>query len=334
MSGGAVAGTIMTPEVARTLIDGKAKPLGSLGRLEELAVRLAVLQRSASPVVVPAVLVCAGDHGAAAHVSAYPQAVTAAMVRTFLSGRAAISLVARQVGARLVVADAGVAGELPRDAGQLDARAGAGTADWTRGPAMSAAQRDGLLARGGEVAAGLAAEGVTVLALGEMGIGNTASAALLAHKVAGLPLLVGRGAGVDDAGLARKARAVESGAARTPARMEPGTALAEFGGFEIAMLAGAVLGARGTGLLVLVDGLIVTAAVLVAHAMAPEVLDHCVFAHCSAEPGHRAMLDHLGVAPLLELGLRLGEGSGAALAVPLVRAAAGLFGMADLAEVT
>ena len=323
----------MTAGQARALVDGKAKPLGSLGRLEELAVRLAVLQNSAAPVVDATVLVCAGDHGAAPHVSAFPSAVTAAMVGAFLSGRAAISLLARQVGAGLLVADAGVAADLPAHPDLLDAKAGRGTADWTTGPAMTAAQLDGLFARAAALVTRLAAQGATVLALGDMGIGNTASAALLAHKAAGLPLLVGRGAGLDDAGLGRKQRAVADAAARTPARLSGGDALLEYGGFEIAMLAGIILATPGTKLLVLVDGVIVTAAAIVAHAVDPAVLPHCVFAHRSAEPGHDAMLAHLGAAPLLDAGLRLGEGSGAALAIPLLRAAAGIFAMADLSEV-
>lgn len=323
----------MTPEAARALVDGKAKPLGALGVLEELAVRLAVLQGTASPAVEAAVLVCAGDHGSAPRTSAFPSAVTAAMVGTFLSGRAAIPLLAGQLGARLLVADAGVAADLPPHPMLIDASAGRGTADWTLGPAMTATQRDGLFAAAARVVAGLVDGGVTVLALGEMGIGNTASAALLAHKVAGLPLLVGRGAGLDEAGLGRKRHAVMAGAARTPARLPGLDALAEYGGFEIALLVGAILAARGTGLAVLVDGVIVTAAALVAAAIDPAVLVHCVFAHRSAEPGHDAMLAHLGARPLLDLGLRLGEGSGAALALPLLRAACAIFAMADLSEV-
>ena len=323
----------MTPEAARALVDGKAKPLGSLGALEELAVRLAVAQDTAAPVVNAAVLVCAGDHGAAGRVSAYPSAVTAAMVGAFLSGRAAISLLAAQTGARLMVADAGVAAALPSHPALIEAKAGWGTADWTSGPAMTRRQMDGLFAHARDLVGGLVQGGVTVLALGEMGIGNTASAALLAHKVAGLPMVVGRGAGLDDAGLSRKRHAVATGAARTASRLAGPEALLEYGGFEIAMLTGAMLAARGTPLILLIDGTIVTAAALVAHAIAPAVLDRCVFAHRSAEPGHDAMLAHLGVTPLLDLGLRLGEASGAALAIPLARAAAGIFAMADLSEV-
>ena len=321
----------MSPAEARALIDGRAKPLGSLGALEDLAIRLAVRQGTATPAVRAAVLVCAGDHGAAPRVSAFPAAVTAVMVSAFLSGRAAISILAAQTGARLIVADAGVAADLSPHDCLIDAKVAPGTRDWTSEPAMTPGQCRQAMAAGARAAADLAAEDITVLALGDMGIGNTASAALLVHKVAGLRLDVGRGAGLDDAGLRRKHGAVHQGAARTAGRLDPRTAMAEYGGFEIAMLAGAIVSAPAP-LMLVIDGVIVTAAALVAHAIDPACLDHCVFAHRSAEPGHDAMLAHLGVTPLLSLGLRLGEGSGAALAIPLLRAAAGLFEMAGLHE--
>lgn len=314
-------------------LDGKAKPLGSLGRLESLAVQLGLLQNRPDPVVRdPAVVVFAADHGAVASgVSAYPSAVTAAMVGVYGQGRAAINLFAAQAGARLLVVDAGVDADLP--AGPRDLKIARGTADWVHGPAMTAAQAEAALAAGATVLDELADAGCTVVALGEMGIGNTASAALLAHKVAGLPLQVGRGAGLDDAGLLRKERAVADGAARCAPRLPPMDALAEYGGFEIAMLAGAIGRARHRGTCVVIDGVIVTAACLVAHAIDPECLAACVFAHRSAEPGHAAMLHHLGAEPLLDLGLRLGEGTGAALAIPLLRAAVSVLGgMADLAD--
>ena len=314
----------------QALLDAKAKPLGSLGRLEALAVQLAAIQGTLTPVVRnPFVLVFAGDHGAAPAVSAYPSAVTAAMVAVYGQGRAAVNLLAAVAGARVVVVDAGVAGPVPDSA--INHRIAPGTADWRHGPAMTAAQAELALARGAAVIDGLG--DTTVVALGEMGIGNTASAALLVHKVAGLPLHVGRGAGLDEAGLHAKQAAVAQGAARTPDRLTPRDALAEYGGFEIAMLTGAILRGAERRVCVLIDGVIVTAAAVVAHAINPRCLAACVFAHRSAEPGHDAMLAHLGVTPLLDLGLRLGEGTGAALAIPLLRAAASLPGMADLADV-
>ena len=226
----------------------------------------------------------------------------------------------------------GVAAELAPHPGLVAAKIAPGTRDWSHGPAMTAAQAAAALARGGGIVDGLADRGTTVLALGEMGIGNTASAALLAHAVAGLPLVVGRGAGLDDAGLARKRALVEAAAARMTGRLAPHEALQAFGGFEIGMLAGAILHAATRGVAVVVDGTIVTAAALLAHAIDPACLPACIFAHRSAEPGHAAMLDHLGAVPLLDLGLRLGEGTGAALALPLLRAAAAV--LSDMAELS
>lgn len=323
----------------RRALDGKAKPLGSLGRIEALAVQLGLLQGTLRPRVEdPVVLVFAGDHGAVASgVSAYPSAVTAAMVRTYLAGRAAVNLFARQADARVLVVDAGVAVELPAHPGLVAAKIGWGTRDWSHGPAMTQDDAGACLRKAASIVDRLADGGCSVLALGEMGIGNTASAALLAHKVGGLPLgpLIGRGAGLDDAGLARKRAVAARGAARTLARLAPLDALAEYGGFEVAMLAGAILRAAERRVCVLVDGVIVTAASLLAHAIEPGCLAACVFAHRSAEPGHDAMLAHLGAVPLLDLGMRLGEGSGAALALPLLRAAvAVLSDMAELRDVT
>lgn len=319
----------------RDALDRKAKPLGSLGRLEDLAVQLGMIQGTLRPAVTdPVVLVFAGDHGAVASgVSAYPSAVTAAMVRAYLDGRAAINLFAAQSGARLLVVDAGVAAELAPHVGLVSAKIAPGTQDWVHGPAMTEADALAAIDAAAAIVGLLAAGGSTVLALGEMGIGNTASAALLAHKVAGLPLLVGRGAGLDGPGLLRKQAMVQAGSARTAARLDPIAALTEYAGFEIAMLAGAILAASERRICVVIDGVIVTAAALVAHAIRPACLDCCVFAHRSAEPGHDAMLAHLGATPLLDLGMRLGEGVGAALAIPLLRAAAGvLCDMADLSD--
>lgn len=323
----------------RRALDRKAKPLGSLGRIEALAIQLGTLQDTLRPRVEdPVVLVFAGDHGAVASgVSAYPSAVTAAMVRTYLAGRAAVNLFAQQADARVLVVDAGVAAELPAHPGLVAAKIGWGTRDWAHGPAMTLGDAKACLREAAAIVDRLTDGGCTVLALGEMGIGNTASAALLAHKVGGLPLdsLIGRGAGLDDAGLAQKRAVAARGAARTPARLAPLDALAEYGGFEVAMLAGAILRAAERRVCVVVDGVIVTAAALLAHAMELRCLAACVFAHRSAEPGHDAMLAYLGARPLLDLGMRLGEGSGAALALPLLRAAAAVLSdMAELRDVT
>ena len=274
-------------------------------------------------------LVFAGDHGTPT--SAYPSSVTAAMVGAYLAGNATINLFAAQAGARLLVVDAGIAATLQPHPGLLDAKVAHGTQDWTEGPAMSTAQCAQAMAAAAGIVDALAAGGTTVLALGEMGIGNTASAALLVHKAAGLPLRAGPGTGHDATGLARKQALMEAGAARTAPSLPPLGALAEYGGFEIAMLTAAILRAAERRICVVLDGVIVTAAAVLAHALRPECLAACVFAHRSAEPGHDAMLTHLGATPLLDLGLRLGEGTGAALALPLLRAAVSVLdGVADL----
>ncbi len=320
-------------EQLQARLDGKAKPLGSLGRIEALAVQLGMIQGTLVPSVLdPVVLVFAGDHGAAPAVSAYPSSVTAAMVGAYMAGRAAVNVFAAQAGARLVVVDAGVMADLPAHAGLVDARVRAGTRDWRHGPAMTVAELDHAMQRSGALVDGLADGGCTLLALGEMGIGNTASAALVVHKVAGLDLavLTGRGAGLDDAGLARKQAAMAAGAARTALRLVPRVALAEYGGYEVAMLAAAILRGAERRMCILIDGVIVTAAAVLAHAIQPDCLACCVFAHRSAELGHDAMLAHLGAEPLLDLGMRLGEGTGAALALPLLRAAAAV--LADMAD--
>ncbi len=315
-------------------IDRKTKPPGSLGRLEELALQLGLVQRSLSPrISAPHVLVCAGDHGAAkAGVSAFPQEVTWQMVENFLAGGAAINVLSHLAGMQLVVADAGVAHEFgPRD-GLVAMKVGAGgTANYLEGAAMTDAQCATAMANGAELVRDIAVAGCNVLAFGEMGIGNTASASLLTHCITGLPLAdcVGRGTGLDDAGLERKRGLLAQALVAWPERPAPGSVapddalriLARFGGFEIAMLAGAMLAAAEARMKLLIDGFIVTAALLVAARVSPAILDYCVYAHCSNEAGHRLQLDWLKGRPLLDLGLRLGEGTGAALALPLLKAA-------------
>jgi len=309
----------------RARIDAKTKPLGALGRLEALALQIGLIQQTLSPELrAPHLLVCAGDHGAArAGISAYPQEVTWQMVENFLAGGAAINVFARQMGIGLTVVDAGVAHDFGPRPGLVDAKVAPGTANYLEEPAMSAVQCNAALSWGRFLAHTLAEQDCKVLGFGEMGIANTASAALLTHCLTGVPLeqLVGRGTGLDDAGLARKRVLLGEAVARGGRQPEPLAALIEYGGFEIAMLAGAMLGAAERRMVLLIDGFIVTAALLVAHALAPAILPYCVFAHRSQEPGHALQLAHLGAEPLLQLDLRLGEGTGAALAWPLVQAA-------------
>ncbi|MBI2307995.1 MAG: nicotinate-nucleotide--dimethylbenzimidazole phosphoribosyltransferase [Rhodocyclales bacterium] len=316
-------------------IDNKTKPLGALGELERLALKVGLVQQTLTPRLDnPQMIVFAGDHGAArAGVSAFPQDVTWQMVENFLAGGAAINVFARANGLGLTVVDAGVAHDFGADCeqrGLVDAKVAPGTRNYIEEPAMTPAERDSAVARGAALARELAASGCKVLGFGEMGIGNTAAASLITHHLTATPLAdcIGRGTGLDDPGLARKRELLARAAARAglPATAAGGSehaqaVLAEFGGFEIAMMTGAMLGAAEAGMVLLVDGFIVGAAFLVAARLRPAIVDYAVFCHRSAEPGHQAQLAALGASPLIDLGLRLGEGTGAALAWPLLRAA-------------
>lgn len=321
----------------RAVIDGKAKPPGSLGRIEDLAVQLALISHPQPPRAARAVLlVFAGDHGLTAEgVSRYPSAVTPAMVRTFLAERASANAFADAVGADLRVIDAGVAADLPRHPNLRDAKVRYGTANAAREAAMTIAEVETALDRGYDAAASEIEDGADVLAIGEMGIGNTASAALLLHRLGPAPLAdcVGVGAGQDEVGMAGKRAALHLAAERSAAT-RPLDVLAEFGGLEIAMMAGAIFAAADRRRPIVIDGFIAGAAALVAVRMQPAVREFCVFAHRSAEKGHALLLDAVGATPLLDLGLRLGEGTGGLLAIPILRASALLFtDVADLSDV-
>jgi nicotinate-nucleotide--dimethylbenzimidazole phosphoribosyltransferase len=318
---------------ARRALDAKTKPRGSLGELEALACRIAAIRGTPEPGRLSAALVlAAGDHGYARRgVSAYPQEVTSQMLATFAAGGAAIDVLARETGLRLVVVDAGVV--RPVEHGEIRAlRLGAGTADATEGPAMPrTAALAGILA-GAELAEGLVTEGYGIVATGDMGIGNTtAAAALCAALLPAAPELVcGRGTGVDDEGLRRKIEAVRLAlTVNEPDPDDPVAVLAALGGYELAVLAGVCLGAAAGGSVVLLDGFVTSAAALVAARLAPASAARMVASHRSPEPGHALVLADLGLRPLLALGLRLGEGSGAALALPLVSASLAL--LADMA---
>ncbi|MDE2598698.1 MAG: nicotinate-nucleotide--dimethylbenzimidazole phosphoribosyltransferase [Rhodocyclaceae bacterium] len=307
-------------------IDNKTKPLGALGQLEALALQLGLIQQTLRPQLKnPRILVCAGDHGAAkAGLSAYPQDVTWQMVQNFLAGGAAINVLARQAGMQLVVADAGVNHDFDVCNGLLDAKVAYGTASYLDGAAMTTEQRDAAMRHGANAIEAAHANGCNVIGFGEMGIGNTSSASLITHCLTGAPLAqcVGRGTGLDDAGVARKLALLEQALTAWTKRSDDALdVLARFGGFEIAMLAGAMIAAAERRMVLLIDGFIVTAALLVAVRINPAVRECCVFAHCSDEAGHALQLRHLEAQPLLQLGLRLGEGTGAALAYPLLKAA-------------
>jgi nicotinate-nucleotide--dimethylbenzimidazole phosphoribosyltransferase len=312
---------------ARTHLDRLAKPPGSLGMLEDLVVRLAAITGQFRPEFArPTLLVAAGDHGVVAErVSAYPQAVTGQMVLNFLRGGAAINALAASVGARLIVVDAGVAAELPDHPGLRRVAIGRGTHNLLREPAMTRPDAAAAMLAGARIVAAEIDGGLDLLALGEMGIGNTTAAACLtsAFTSAAPELTTGRGAGLDDTRLAHK-RTVVAGALRRarPKPADPIGVLAELGGFEIALLAGAALAAATRRVPVVLDGYATAGAALVAVALAPNSRPYLIAGHRSAEPGHRVALEHLGLQPLLTLEMRLGEGSGAALALPIIQAAA------------
>ena len=307
------------------LIDTKTKPPGSLGRLETLARQMGLIQRTTHPTVErPVMIVFAGDHGIAQEgVSPYPQAVTAQMVLNFLAGGAAINALSRVAGVTLEVVNAGIATPLPHAEGLVDMPVAAGTRNFAHEPAMTRDQTLAAMHVGAERVRHHAALGTNVIGFGEMGIANTSAAACLMSRLCGVPIdeCVGRGTGLDNAGLAKKRNVLAAALARHAPGNEPLDVLATFGGFEIAMMAGAYLAAAEARMTILVDGFIASSALLVADALAPNVREYCVFAHASNEAGHRRMLDHFGAIPLLTLDMRLGEGTGAALAVPLLRAA-------------
>jgi len=328
------------PALAQRLqhrLDRKTKPVGSLGRLEALALQIGLVLGSETPRLRdPQVLVCAGDHGLAARgVSAYPSDVTWQMVENFLAGGAAVSVLARQHGLALTVVDCGVRHDFAPRAGLLARKVAPGTGDSSQGPAMTETQCAQAIANGREIVAGLPGNAVL---LGEMGIGNTSAASLLLARLGGHALedCVGAGTGMDAAGMARKRAVLTEVLQRHARATDPLQALAAFGGFEIATLVGAVLQAAAERRVIVVDGFISSAAVLVAQALQPRVTQRCVFSHRSDESGHALMLRHLGpdgatpARALLDLGLRLGEGSGAVLAWPLLQSACAI--LAEMAS--
>ena len=318
-------------QALRLAIDQKTKPQGSLGRLETLAQQIGLILGSTTPrLEQPQLVVFAADHGVAARgVSAYPSSVTWQMVENFLAGGAAVSVLARQHGLALTVVDCGVMHDFAPRPGLVVTKTARGSADCTRGPAMTSEQMHAALDAGLALVRALPGN---VLLLGEMGIGNTSAAALLMSRLTGEPLAacVGRGTGLDDAGLARKLAVLQEALALHAQAVAPLDVLMALGGLELATMTGAVLEAASQRRVIVVDGFITTAAVAVAAALSPAVLQRCVFAHCSAESGHARWLQLLGVQPLLDLGLRLGEGSGAALAWPLLDSASRL--LCDMAS--
>jgi len=323
---------------ARARQDTLTKPPGSLGRLEELSIQLAAITGRPRPSVArKAVVVMAADHGVAVEgVSAYPAAVTPQMVLNFCRGGAAINVLARQAGARVVVVDIGVAADFDPQPGLVIRKIASGTQNMAQGPAMTRAQAEAAINEGIDVLQSEFTKGLDLVATGDMGIGNTTPSAAIAAAITGLPVskVTGRGTGVDDAGLSRKVAVIEKAlAVNKPDPTDALDVLSKVGGFEIAGLAGVIIGAAAKRVPVVLDGFISGAAALIAAGLAPEVKPCLIAAHQSVEIGHRAILDHLGLRPVLDLDLRLGEGTGAVLAFHIVEAAARILDeMATFAE--
>ena len=306
-------------------VDNKTKPLGSLGKLEQVAIQVGRIQKTLSPRFNnPHMIIFAGDHGAAvAGISAYPQDVSWQMVENYLAGGAGANVFSRQSGMKMVVVDAGVAHDFGVREGLINAKISpTGTKNYLAEPAMTREQCELALERGAGFVRDAAAQGCNVVGLGEKGIGNTGSASLITHLLTGVPLAdcVGRGTGLDDAGLAHKRALMQKALdrAQLPADADVMTILTEFGGFEIVMMVGAYLAAAEAGMTILGDGVIATSALLAASRIEPAVLDYVVFCHYSAEAGHAVQIKALGAQPLLDLGMRLGEGTGAMVAYPVV----------------
>ena len=312
-------------KAARARQDMLTKPQGSLGRLESLSIQLAGITGQARPRIEHKVVaVMAGDHGVVEEgVSAFPQEVTPQMVLNFLGGGAAINVLAKHVGARVVIVDMGVAAPMEPHPQLVNRRVAAGTANIARGPAMTRAQAEESILNGVDVVEAEISRGLDILATGDMGIGNTTPSAAIACLVTRRSPneIVGRGTGVDNEGLRRKITAVENALkVNRPDPQDGLDILTKVGGFEIGGLAGAILAAAANRRPVVIDGFISTAAAIVAATLAPQVRDYLIAAHCSQELGHRLMMDWLGVQPLLDMHMRLGEGTGAALAMSLVEA--------------
>ncbi|MGQ9833560.1 MAG: nicotinate-nucleotide--dimethylbenzimidazole phosphoribosyltransferase [Candidatus Villigracilaceae bacterium] len=328
---------------ARARQDTLTKPQGSLGRLEELSIQLAGIYGQPIPSIKEKVIiVMAGDHGVVAEgVSAFPQEVTLQMVLNFLNGGAAINVLARQAGARIVVVDMGVAADLPPHPALLVRKIAPASANIALGPAMTGAQAKQVIQAGIEVVEAEIERGLDVVATGDMGIGNTTPSAAIAAAFTGQPpaQIAGRGTGLDSAGLERKIAVIERALAVNQPNPQDGLdVLAKVGGFEIGGLAGVMIGAAAHRKAVVVDGFISTAAAMIAVSLCPQVKPYLIAAHRSKENGHGIMLDWLGIKPLLDFDLRLGEGTGAALALPILEASLAIlrdmatFGEAGVSE--
>lgn len=305
-------------------IDFKTKPLGALGHLEEIALQIGLIQNTLTPELKnPSMLVFAADHGIVEEgVSPYPKDVTWQMVMNFCAGGAAINVFCKQNGINIKVVDAGVDFDFPADAPIINAKIARGSKNMLHEPAMSIAECEAAMTKGAEFVKAEAASGCNIIGFGEMGIGNTSPSSLLMHKFLGLPIEECTGAGTGMIG--EKLDYKTSVLKKVSEKHSPSTPLdilATFGGLEIAMMVGAILEAKKQNMVIMIDGFIATAATLTAIQMDAAVRDNCVFCHSSDERGHKLMLEHLQAKPVLSLGMRLGEGSGAAVAYPVIKSA-------------
>jgi nicotinate-nucleotide--dimethylbenzimidazole phosphoribosyltransferase len=306
-------------ETLQKKIDQKTKPVGALGQLEKLALQIGTVQQSTFPTLeAPYILVFAGDHGIADQgVSAYPKSVTYQMVLNFLQGGAAINVFCRQHGLGLKIIDAGVDHDFEQyDETFLDHKIRKSTHDFMERPAMERKELDKCFAIGQELIGDLASQDTNVVGFGEMGIGNTSAAALVMHRLTGIALsdCTGKGTGLDEKGLIHKIALLEKANKAHAHDLDPMETLQTFGGFEMVQMTGAMLAAAQKGMLILIDGFIATSCFLAAYKISPDILGHAIFCHASAEKGHRLLLEYLGASPILSLGMRLGEGTGCALA--------------------
>jgi nicotinate-nucleotide--dimethylbenzimidazole phosphoribosyltransferase len=325
-------------EKAKERQDMLTKPTGSLGRLEQLSIQIAGIQGKPFPQIKQkAVIVMAADHGVAAQgTSLYPQEVTAQMVLNFLHGGAGINVICRQVGARVIIVDMGIAVKLETDPGLISRRIAAGTQDISKGPAMTIVQATQALETGIEIVTAEIREGLDIVATGDMGIGNTTASSAICAIMTGKTVadVTGRGTGLDDKQVRNKIRIIDAAIAlNKPESAKPLEVLAKVGGFEIGGLAGVILGAASQQVPVVIDGFISGAAALIAAGLCPQSKDYMIAGHCSVEPGHKIILQHLGLRPLLDLEMRLGEGTGAAMAISIAETSVRILNeMATFAE--
>jgi len=307
-------------------INNKTKPLGALGRLEEIASKIGVIQQTLTPKLnKPTIAVFAADHGIAEDgvVNPFPQEVTWQMVLNFLSCGAAINVFAKQHNIAVKIIDAGVKHDFKNHSGLIDAKIGLGTKNYLHESAMTKEQSDKCIEKGAEIVREIHSDGTNSIGFGEMGIGNTSAASLLMSKLIKMPIedCVGKGTGLDTTGVLKKKQVLKAVIEKHPLVSSTEEILYTFGGFEIAMMVGAMLQAAELKMVLLIDGFIVTSALLVASKINAQVVNYCVFGHTSEEQGHQKLLTYLNAKPLLNLGMRLGEGTGTAIAFPLVQSA-------------